>query len=842
MRLVSLAMMITGKLVPICTLMLLITGPATAADTNTATPHQTELVADFLSIYCIGCHDQFDRQGDREFESFALPLSDQTGLITADEIIDQITLRQMPPLDAEQPTDDERLEVLQTLRQSIDDARQMMRGTGGRTVMRRLSNREYQNTIEDLIGRRVDTLGLIEDFPKDTTADHLDTIGQSLVTSGFLLDHYFNAASRLINTRLESELPEPQSWHFTDNFRQYEELAGANSQAFNNEVLCIYEQPDTDTRQGGFGHIEDFLEGVPASGNYKIEILVSAKHRDTHYDPDIFKIDFSEPFQIGIVPGDVRKGHIHYPQSVQPTLATGVVPDTDPQWMEFDVWLEQGQTPRFIFPNGPAESRRSIMAINDRYKDEFEEHNFSVGVVRTHILTHGALPRIQIEEVKIHGPIADPDGRLEEINIFGDAGFDADRAIEQLHGFATKAFRRPLEPLDRERIDQFYQGRLATSENARAAGLDTVTMILCSPSFLYLHEQTGDDEDHLGAHDLASRLSYALIAGPPDPLLRHAADDRSILRQEVLTQHAVRLIDDPKFERFVTAFLDGWLNLRDIGSMPPPRDQFEIYYYQDLRSSMRREVQLLFGDLIDRNGSYANLIDSDYTFVDKYLAHLYGLPIASTLKLSDGFVRADLTDHDHRGGLLGTAAVQCVSANGVETSPVTRGVWVLENMLGTPPPPPPDEVPSIENDVRGATTIREVLAKHSADQTCFVCHRNIDPMGFAMELFDPIGRWRDRYPATDHSSKQPPIDPTGRFPSGQQYRDFETFKQVLLETRGDLFLRGLVQRLLMYASGRHMEAADRYEINEIMDRVKKDNGGMRTLLIEVMTSEIVRSA
>ena len=311
-------------------------------------------LAPFLDKYCLKCHDTVTQKGDRDFESFNFPLTNVSALVAAKDIVDQLTLREMPPVkEKAQPSDDERLAVLRVLRESIASARGKIESTTARTVMRRLSNREFENTLATLFGRRVDTLGLTADFPKEKASEHIDTIGQSLVTSGFLLDQYFQSANRLVETRLGRPDTPPQSWHFTGNFVQYEELQGPHKAAFNFKFLCLYEQPNTDTRQGGYGHIEDFLKGVPVSGLYDIEVLAQAMHRDTHYDPAIFGIDFSEPFLLGIVPGDATKNHIHYPQAIEPLLAQATVPDDPPTWLKFRIWLEAGQTPRFIFPNGP---------------------------------------------------------------------------------------------------------------------------------------------------------------------------------------------------------------------------------------------------------------------------------------------------------------------------------------------------------------------------------------------------------------------------------------------------------------------------------------------------------
>ncbi|HRH96882.1 MAG TPA: DUF1587 domain-containing protein, partial [Prosthecobacter sp.] len=275
-----------------------------------------KLVQQFLGKYCLECHDADVQKGDRSFEKFVLPLQSVPDLIEARDIIDQLTLKEMPPKKADQPKDHERLAMIRALRDGTVVAYGKFQSTGSRTVMRRLSSREYENTLAVLFGRRVDTLGLTADFPKEKTSEHMDTIGKSLVTSGFLVDQYFQSANRLVETRLGKPATEPKDWKFNSHFLQYEELSGSHKSAFNYRYLNLYEQPNTDTRQGGYGHIEDFKQGVPVSGLYDIEVEATALHRDTHYVPAIFGIDFSEPFILGVVPGDVTKGHIHYPQAI----------------------------------------------------------------------------------------------------------------------------------------------------------------------------------------------------------------------------------------------------------------------------------------------------------------------------------------------------------------------------------------------------------------------------------------------------------------------------------------------------------------------------------------------
>jgi hypothetical protein len=801
-----------------------------------------KVVSQFVGKYCLKCHDAETEKGDREFESFKLPLANEAALITAKDIVDQLTLGEMPPRKADRhPTDDERLAVIRALREGITSARGKIESTAARTVMRRLSNREYENTLATLFGRRVDTLGLTADFPKEKASEHIDTIGKSLVTSGFLLDQYFQSANRLVEARLgRPEMP-PQSWHFADHFVQYEELSGPHKAAFNYRYLCLYEQPNTDTRQGGYGHIEDFLKGVPVSGLYDIEVLAQAMHRDTHYDPAIFSIDFSEPFLLGVVPGDATKNHIHYPQAIEPLLAQATVPDDKSEWIKFRVWLEAGQTPRFIFPNGPYESRASVIQINKRYADDFQGRFAKAGVSRTHLLNEGKLPHIRIGEIKIEGPVPEPGGSLEEIAVFGERGFQAEHALDQLYAFGARAFRRPLTRVDRASIRKTYDVRIGEKATPRQAALDTLKMILCSPSFLYFSEITDEKETKLGPYDLASRLSYALWSAPPDKELLAAAAAKKLTSPKEIRTQSTRLLADDRVGGFVNGFLDSWLNLRDLGGMPPPRESTRVYYAENLPEAMKTEVRLFFRHLLRENGSVQRFLDADYTFVDKRLAKLYNLPEQKTLRIADGFQRVSIAGNRERGGLLGMAGVLTVSANGVETSPVTRGVWVSENILGIKPPPPPDVVPALGADVSGATTIRERLEKHRADKACAECHRKIDPLGFGLETFDSIGRWRMTYPKPKGDAPAPKVDSAGEFSSGETYEGFHDFKNILVASRTDVFARHLIKQVLSYATGRHMEPIDEFVIEDILQAVKKDDYGLHTLIVEALASEIFRS-
>ena len=294
-----------------------------------------------------------------------------------------------------------------------------------------------------------------------------------------------------------------------------------------------------------------------------------------------------------------------------------------------------------------------MIETNRRYKDEFK--NPKVGVSRTSLLREGKLPHIRIGEIKVRGPVEEPNGSKEERAVFGNDGFQEDHALDQLFAFGQRAYRRTLEPADRDRIESIYNKRLSEDATPRQAALDTLKMILCSPSFLYLSEITPDDETLLRPFDLASRLSYALWAAPPDEELFEEAKSGRLTESDVLTEQIERMLQSDRSNEFVNGFLDSWLNLRDIGNLPPPRKTVPDYYAENLPESMKQETRLFFRHLLDENGPVTDLLDADYSFVDKKLAKLYGLPEKDTMHLADGFQRVSLDENRQRGGGLGMA-------------------------------------------------------------------------------------------------------------------------------------------------------------------------------------------
>ncbi|MEC9094845.1 MAG: DUF1588 domain-containing protein, partial [Planctomycetota bacterium] len=284
------------------------------------------------------------------------------------------------------------------------------------------------------------------------------------------------------------------------------------------------------------------------------------------------------------------------------------------------------------------------------------------------------------------------------------------------------------------------------------------------------------------------------------------------------------MLDDSKSDRLIRQFVRRWLDLDNIGTMPPSQEFLE-YYRDNLETAMRNETEMFFRHVLDHNLPLREFLDADYSFLNRELALHYGIEGVQGNKLR----RVSFKD-SQRGGLIGHGAFLTASANGVDTSPVVRGIYVLEKLLGYTPPSPPPDIPAIEPDIRGAVTIREQLVKHRENATCAACHRKIDPPGFALENFDAIGGWRDQYEGKN------PIDSTGRLPGGDSFQTVPEFRKLLV-TRQNQFHRCLTEKLLTYALGRRLEFGDRVSVDQILTELDKNQGGLRNLIHLIILSK-----
>jgi hypothetical protein len=390
--------------------------------------------------------------------------------------------------------------------------------------------------------------------------------------------------------------------------------------------------------------------------------------------------------------------------------------------------------------------------------------------------------------------------------------------------FAKLAFRRP--PLDGELspILNMIQAKLTEGLSPIESLQLGFQTILSAPGFLYLNEGEGELDDYA----LASRLSYFLWSSMPDAELFKLAEQGALKDTATLSQQVERMLVDPKSKRFSNNFLRIWLELDNIGKMPPSRE-FVSFYRDNLESAMRKETELLFEHVLDTNLPVLELLSADYSFMNRELAAHYGI---SGLEGNE-FRKVSLSGAE-RGGILGHGSFLTASANGVDTSPVVRGIYVMNKLLDYTPPPPPDDVPEIEPDITGATTLREKLVKHRADASCAQCHKKIDPAGFALENYDAIGAWRVKY------DRKLDVDPSGQLPNGETFSSPGEFKDLVLEQE-ETFIRCLTKKMLTYAIGRKLNSGDRLVVDGMVEEMNNSSGGLRDLVKQVALSKAFRN-
>jgi hypothetical protein len=356
---------------------------------------------------------------------------------------------------------------------------------------------------------------------------------------------------------------------------------------------------------------------------------------------------------------------------------------------------------------------------------------------------------------------------------------------------------------------------------------DAYAAILCSPQFLYLKEKPGRLDDFA----IASRLSYFLWSSMPDKTLFDLARAGKLSDSAVRSSQVGRMLRDERAAAFIRHFPSAWLRLDKLGKMPPSGGEFQFYKNVKIEPMLLRQVTRYFEDILQNNGRIEQFIDSDYS----YMNHVVGKWIYRREDIRGHRLRKVALNDPRFGGIFTQPGVMTATANGVETSPVIRGTWVLENVLGTPPAPPPPDVEPLPSDTREATTIRELLDLHRKHEACNSCHRKIDPMGFPFENFDVVGRWRDKY-----KRAKAPIDASATLTNGRKIPDIVAFKQMLLDQK-PLVIRCLTSKMLTYATGRKLEAVDRGEVDRIVTELAKRDNRLRELVQLVVASDIFLS-
>ncbi|NQW49198.1 MAG: DUF1592 domain-containing protein, partial [Planctomycetes bacterium] len=446
-------------------------------------------------------------------------------------------------------------------------------------------------------------------------------------------------------------------------------------------------------------------------------------------------------------------------------------------------------------------------------------------------------PLLILDALEVEGPIVTDEERGKQAAFWPADVADATQVRECLTRFAERAWRRPVTTDEIDRFAAVYDQERAAGEQPRAAYLSALAGVLASKSFFYLENgDPGSQRRELNDFELASRLSYLLWGSLPDEPLLEAARTGSLKRPEVLQSQVARMIADPKIARFLEAFPHQWLELNRVGMFPPDR---KIYRGYDLwlEYSMKREPVETFAEAFRENLPVSDLLAGDWSMVNARLAEHYGLPAPAEA----GFTRTTFTPDQHRGGLLTQAAVLSLTSDGTRHRPVHRGVWVSEALFGVTPPPPPPNVQPLEPtpaDVE-KKTIRGQLAAHSTNAACAACHRKIDPLGFAFENYDAIGRWRTHEDTASGKGASPPVDASGELPDGRPFSGPEELKG-LLAADSEKFAEAVVEKLATFALRRAVTVDDRQDIRAIAASCQAGGYPLRSLVEAVATSDLFR--
>jgi hypothetical protein len=399
-----------------------------------------------------------------------------------------------------------------------------------------------------------------------------------------------------------------------------------------------------------------------------------------------------------------------------------------------------------------------------------------------------------------------------------------------IKAFVAKVVREKSQPTQADAYVRLFEAELKNGSTFEESLMTAYTAVLCSPANLYFHEQSG----RLDAWAVASRLSYMFWGTAPDDELRKHAETGALLKPATL-----------RAQRFVRDFTDQWLSLRNIDATTPDK-QLYPEYDDALKAAMLDETRGFFAEVLAKNLSVTDFLDSDWTMLNNRLARHYDIPDVEGV----AFRKVVLKPEYHRGGLLTHASILKVSANGSNTSPVMRGAWVLDRILGTPPSPPPPGTPGVEPDIRGAVTLRQMLEKHRSTESCNSCHSKIDPPGFALESYDVAGGWQANYRSLGRQFKSPPnlkrvqwrvgppVDASGTTADGKAFADLKEFKQKVLLADPEAFTLALTRKLAAYGSGRAMGFSDRTELQRLARQTFTQGNGLRDLLHNLIQSEI----
>lgn len=856
---------------------------------SAAVPDPT--VRAFLDQHCVECHDAETKKGDLDLTGLSFELNDTKALSAWVKVHDRVQSGEMPPAKKTRPDATVAALTLKSLGTELRKAVAAREQRDGRSRLRRLNRVEFENSIRDLLS--MPALKLQDSLPEDGKSHGFDRLSGALDISFVHMESYLAAVDKALNAALCPTPEAPPTLKY--RYKPWEPVHHKNTQCEGSVSQAVRNK--TAIGLVGMKRDETFFADTPyhiTDDEPKATAIGLFRHEDADYRTTMTKI---QPYVTGwyklrvsgysfgwdgkqVVPTDrhgalgwgvYQKGEHHGTVDLPPNKAAV---------REVTAWLERGGG-----MNHPHDDFiRVIGASLENVRDYANGPNKDVAGPMWNV------PGIAVEWIEIEGPMNDqwppashralfddlpvkvwtpelgipkptqqvwPRGnpRSEPADIYGERGqnrpivyvesknptADAERLLRT---FLRKAFRRPV--LDAEVAE--YTAKVKARLDAGAAFEDAMRTAyreaLTSPEFLFIREPAGKLDDHA----LASRLSYFLWNTLPDEEISTLADEKKLSQPEVLLAQAKRMLADKRSQQFVEDFLGQWLMLREIGATQPDRKMYPEFMPW-LQDAMLAEARAYFSELLKNNLGINTLVQSDFAYLNEPLARLYGVDGVHGWDIQ----RVALPKGSPRGGFLTMASVMKTTANGTTTSPVKRGAFVMEKILGIVPSPPPADAGTVEPDTRGTTTIREQLDKHKRNATCAACHQKMDGYGFALESFDVMGGWREQYRAagfTGDSKTRPvmhgrgieyhaaaPVVCSGEMPDGRAFKDVNELRSILA-SQPERLAHAFASHLITYATGADISFADRDRVDAIVAKTKSSHYGVQSLLLEVIQSEL----
>lgn len=781
----------------------------------------------FLATHCVSCHGPEKDKGDLRIDQLSRDF--KLGMDTHywAELIEQVNAGEMPPEDESQPKQEEIAAFVTELDARIKEGKAARMAARPAVAHYRLSRKEYQNTVYDLLGVRYDPTKPGQ-LNEDTLWHGYERIGSQLSLSPSHVNRYYQAAEIVLDRAFSSDSSEARKVRKTAADLRY---GGGDKQK---EALA---------RLG----IKRPLRYLHFPGRVQTALSSSWFGKAGPEYSGLYRLRFQAS---GIRPPGGQPAHLSIGKRTSEEKVDGILElditasEDEPQVYEMEVFLEMpielhfavvatdvidrrgGGAFRGALSNGNAylfTHSNETLLLNPNAPQMFDDKG------------NGLFSTVIIDWLEWEGPLVSEQEKAKTMGIFPDDNATIEMVSDRLRGFAERAWRRQVEKDELLGYLKSYQVDLDSGEKASDAYRTAMLRVLTSRNFIYLVEGEPKSRTHLTAWELASRLSYFLWSSMPDEQLFTAAkNDR--LRDEELKEQVIRMISDDRMNRFIDDFSRQWLQLHKVGMFPPDKNLYPTYDAW-LETSMRNEPVEFFREMLTNNLPIESLLDSDWTMANARLCDFYGLPEPK----KGHFQRVPLKPEDKRGGLLTMGAVLGLTSDGTRHRPVHRGVWLSETIFNKTPPAPPANVAPIESvpPQGDKITIRQRIEAHTKDPNCAACHKTIDPLGLAFDQYDAIGQWRNREHIPTGKGENPQVDASGILPDGRKFDGSVEFKRLLLEER-QRFARAFIEHLCTYALRRVLTVDDEEDLSCIVEEAKKKDFQIKDIVLAVALSDLIR--